>query len=60
MVLNRDHVRQASLDAAGFAPAQWVAPQWGPIAIFAVLFVSAIAVVMWMVARLAAAPRRAL
>jgi len=30
MVLNRNHVRQAALDAAGFAPAQWIAPQWAP------------------------------
>jgi len=57
MVLNRNHVRQASLDAAGFAPAQWIAPQWGPIAIFAVLLVMAIACVVWMVAQLAAAPK---
>jgi hypothetical protein len=60
MVLNRDQVRQAALDGAGFAPAQWIAPQWGPIAIFAVLLVSAIAVVIWMVARLASAPGRLL
>jgi hypothetical protein len=58
MILNRDQVRQAALDGAGFAPAQWIAPQWGPIAIFAVLLVAAIAVVIWMVAKLATAPRR--
>ena len=51
MVLNRNHVRQAALDAAGFPPAQWIAPQWGPIAIFAALLVSTIAVVIWMVTR---------
>lgn len=54
MILSRDHVRQAALDAAGFTPARWVAPQWGPIAIFAVLLVVAIVSVIWMVARLAA------
>ena len=58
MILNRDQVRQAALDASGFEPALWIAPQWGPIAIFALLLVSAIAVVIWMVAQLASAPRR--
>jgi hypothetical protein len=53
MVLTRDAVRQAALDAAGFQPVVWVAPQWGPIAVFAVLFVAALATVVWMVVVLA-------
>jgi hypothetical protein len=50
MVLTRDFVRRATLGAAGW---QWpadVQPQWGPIAIFAVLLVAAIALVAWMIA----------
>ena len=53
MVLTRDAVRQAALDAAGFQPVVWVAPQWGPIAVFAVLLALAIATVAWMVVALA-------
>jgi hypothetical protein len=56
MVLVRDVVRKAMLGAAGFQPATWIAPQWGPIAIFLVLLVTAIALVAWMVAALVRAP----
>jgi hypothetical protein len=56
MVLIRDVVRRALLDAAGFQPATWIVPQWGPIAIFLVLLVVAIALVAWMVAALVRAP----
>jgi hypothetical protein len=56
MVLVRDVVRRALLDAAGFQPATWIVPQWGPIAIFLVLLVVAIALVAWMVAALVRAP----
>jgi hypothetical protein len=49
MVLARDVVRQSQLDAMGFQPPAWVAPQWGPIAIFAVLLIGAIGLVGWMV-----------
>jgi hypothetical protein len=56
MVLVRDVVRRAILDAAGFQPATWVVPQWGPIAIFLALLVAAIALVVWMVAVLLRAP----
>lgn len=52
MVMSRDHVRQAALQSAGFKSATWIVPQWGPIAIFAVLLVSAIAIVAWMVTKL--------
>jgi hypothetical protein len=56
MVLSRDSVRRALLDAAGFQPATWASPQWGPIAIFAVLLVVSIALVAWMVVTLVNAP----
>ncbi len=59
MVLTRDYVRQAALDAAGFQPVAWVAPQWGPIAVFVVLLVAAIATVVWMVVALARGRGRA-
>jgi len=52
MVLVRDTARSASLQAAGLAAPSWVAPQWGPIAIFAVLLAAAGATVWWMVAKL--------
>lgn len=53
MILTRDTVRRASLDLAGFAPVTWVVPQWGPIAVFVVLLVAALASVVWMVRALA-------
>jgi len=53
MVVTRDHVRQAALDTAGFQPASWIVPQWGPIVVFLVLLVAALAVVTWMVVALA-------
>jgi hypothetical protein len=53
MILNRDQVRAAALEAAGFEPNAWIAPQWGPIAIFFVLLVAALATVAWMVVALA-------
>ncbi|MGD8328847.1 MAG: hypothetical protein PVJ49_05375 [Acidobacteriota bacterium] len=53
MALMRDQVRRAALDAAGFEPAAWVAPQWGVIVLFAVLLVVALAAVGWMVIALA-------
>jgi hypothetical protein len=53
MALMRDQVRRAALDAAGFEPAPWVAPQWGVIGLFAVLLVIALAAVGWMVAIMA-------
>jgi hypothetical protein len=59
MVLVRDIVRQAILNAAGFQPATWIVPQWGPIAIFLVLLVAAIALVAWMVAVLLRRPAAA-
>lgn len=53
MVLTRDHVRQAALETAGFQPVAWIVPQWGPVALFTLLLVAAIAVVVWMVVSLA-------
>jgi hypothetical protein len=49
MLLTRDAVRSASLGVAGFQPVQWIAPQWGPIAIFGVLLVGAVVTIWWMV-----------
>jgi hypothetical protein len=50
MIFTRDHVRQAMLRQAGFQPNPWVVPQWGPIVIFAVLLLAALAAIVWMVA----------
>ena len=58
MLLTRDTVRRLSLDLAGFQTVNWVAPQWGPIAVFAVLFVAAIAAIVWMTRMLAAGQPR--
>lgn len=52
MILVRDQVRRGALEAAGFEPAGWVVPQWGPMAIFAVLLVAAIVIVAWMTRQL--------
>jgi hypothetical protein len=48
MVLLRDQVRQLVLRDAGFAHPTWVEPQWGPLAVFAVLLVTAVASIAWM------------
>lgn len=53
MALMRDQVRRAALEAAGFEPAPWVAPQWGVIGLFVILLVIALAAVAWMVVALA-------
>jgi hypothetical protein len=53
MILARDQVRRGALEAAGFQMNPWVAPQWGPILLFALLLVAAIALIVWMVAAFA-------
>lgn len=53
MILARDQVRRGALARAGFEPNPWVVPQWGPILLFAVLLVVALALVGWMVAAFA-------
>ncbi len=58
MVMVRDTARRIVLAPSGFRTTAWVVPQWGPIAIFAVLLVAAIATVAWMVAMLARAATR--
>lgn len=50
MIIARDEVRKAMLEAAGFRSASWVEPQWGVIAVFAVLLVAAFATTIWMIA----------
>ena len=55
MLLTRDTVRRVSLELAGFQAVNWVAPQWGPIAIFGALLVGAVATVLWMTRALATA-----
>jgi hypothetical protein len=55
MLMTRDAIRRFTLELAGYQPVNWVAPQWGPIVIFVVLFVAAIATVAWMTMALAAA-----
>jgi hypothetical protein len=59
MLLTRDTVRGLSLDLAGFQTVNWVAPQWGPIAIFGALLVGAVATVSWMARALAVSRRQA-
>jgi hypothetical protein len=48
MLLTRDTIRRLSLDLAGYQAVNWVAPQWGPIAIFVVLLLAAVGTVAWM------------
>jgi hypothetical protein len=49
MILSRDQVRRGMLEAAGFEANPWVQPQWGPIALFALLLAGAVGAVAWMV-----------
>jgi hypothetical protein len=58
MLLTRDTVRRLSLEMAGYQTVNWVAPQWGPIAIFFVLLAAAVAAVVWMTRVLAAGQAR--
>jgi hypothetical protein len=58
MLLTRDTIRRLTLDLAGYQPVNWVAPQWGPIAIFAVLLLAAAATVVWMTRALGTAGRQ--
>ena len=53
MILMRDQVRRAALEAMGFEAVPWVVPQWGVIGVFLVLLVVAIVTVAWMVVALA-------
>ena len=55
MLMTRDAIRRFTLELAGFQPVNWTAPQWGPIVIFLVLLVAAIAAVAWMTRILAKA-----
>jgi hypothetical protein len=57
MIFTRDYLRRAALEVAGFEPSTWTVSQWGPIAIFGVLLVVAVAVVVWMTAALVKAPK---
>lgn len=52
MVFTRDQIRQAALESAGFEPVAWTLPQWGPILLFVILLVAAIATVGWMLVEL--------
>lgn len=49
MLFTRDQVRESAFVQIGLAPAAWVEPQWGPLSIFVVLLIAALAVVAWMV-----------
>jgi hypothetical protein len=59
MVLTRDHVRRGMLDLTNFQMTTQIEPQWGVIALFAVLLVGALATTAWMVIALARARERA-
>ena len=48
MLFVRDQVRATALHTAGFEPQGWVVTQRGPLLIFVVLLVAAIATVSWM------------
>jgi hypothetical protein len=48
MLFIRDQVRASALKSAGFEPQGWVVTQWGPLLLFVVLLVVAIAVTGWM------------
>lgn len=56
MILARDDVRRAMMARTGFTPTAWIEPQWGVIAIFAVLLVAALATTIWMALLLRKAP----
>jgi hypothetical protein len=56
MVLLRDQLRQLTLRLSGFEHPSWVAPQWGPAAVFAALLIVAVATVAWMARTLARGP----
>lgn len=47
MVLARDQVRQGALEASGFDMPAWQVPQWGPIALFAVMLFAALGTIVW-------------
>lgn len=49
MVFARDTIRSTALSAAGFTHPAWIAPQWIPIALFALLLIAAVGTVGWMV-----------
>jgi hypothetical protein len=49
MILARDQLRRAAFDKHGFEANPWVAPQWGPILIFAVLLLVALGLLIWMI-----------
>jgi hypothetical protein len=53
MVAARDIVRRAALGPDVLPPATWVAPQWGAIALFLLLLVTALGLVWWMVRAIA-------
>lgn len=53
MIVARDQVRQGALEAAGIEAHAWQAPQWGPIALFAVMLLAALGTVAWMALLLA-------
>jgi hypothetical protein len=55
MLLTRDTIRRITLELAGYQPVNWIAPPWGPIVIFVLLFVAAIGTVAWMTRALATA-----
>jgi hypothetical protein len=49
MILTRDQLRRAALEAAQFRAVPWIESQWVNIALFAALLVAALATVAWMV-----------
>jgi hypothetical protein len=48
MLFSRDEVRKGMLGLAGFEVPTWIEPQWGVIAIFAILLVAGLATTIWM------------
>lgn len=57
MILTRDQIRNAVLSGAGYVQADWTSTQTGPLVVFLLLAVAAVAAVAWMVVALVRAKR---
>ncbi len=57
MIISRDEVRNGMLSRVEFHPATWIEPQWGVMAVFALLLVGAVATTVWMVRLLLSSSR---
>jgi hypothetical protein len=53
MILARDQIRKAALDAVGYELPTWVEPAWGQLGIFIALLLLAVVTIVWMLRKLA-------